>query len=109
MESKYLLITNIPSLNLDSSLVKLFATYGKIEEHRPLHEYPTEQFCDAFLIKFVKIQNARCAKIKLDNYGFFGGVLHVCYAPEYESLDDLRDKIIERKFIVSLKCQKYGT
>ncbi len=108
MESKYLLDTNIPSLNLDSSLVKLFATYGTIEEHRPLHEYPTEQFCDVYLIKFFKIQNARCAKIKLDNYGFFGAILHVCYAPEYESLDDLRDKINERNFIVSVKCKKYG-
>ena len=50
----------------------------------------------------------RCAKIKLDNYNFFGANLHVCYAPEYETLDDLRDKINERKYIVSVKCKKYG-
>ena len=44
----------------------------------------------------------------MDNYNFYGGILHVCYSPEHESLDDLRDKLNERKFIVDLKCKKYG-
>ena len=58
-ESKYLLITNIPSINLDSQLRKLFETYGTIEEHKPLHDYPCEEHFDAYLIKYVKIQHAR--------------------------------------------------
>ena len=35
--------------------------------------------------------------------------MHVCYAPEFESLDDVRQKLNERKCIVSLKCKKYGS
>ena len=46
--------------------------------------------------------------MKLDGYNFFGSSLHVCYAPEYESVDDLRDKMNERKYIVNVKCNKYG-
>ena len=64
-ESKYLLITNIPSVNLDVHMTKLFETYGTIEEHKPLHGYPSEPFCEAFLIKFCKIQNARYKKFAI--------------------------------------------
>ena len=107
-ESKYLVVTRIPAVNLDSKLDKLFETYGAVEEHKPLHDYPCEQFFEAYLIKFAKVQHARIAKIKLDDYNFYGSILHVFYAPELESLDDLREKISERKFIVSVKCEKYG-
>ncbi len=44
----------------------------------------------------------------MDNYCFYGKNLHVCYAPEFESLDDVQEKLNERKYIVSVKCQKYG-
>jgi RNA-binding protein 48 len=73
-----------------------------------LHEYPSDEFHEAVLIKFSKIQNARCAKIKLDKYNFYGNCLHVCYVPEYESTDDLREKLNERKNVVHAKCSKYG-
>ena len=108
LESKYLIVTNIPSLNLDKPLIKLFEVYGAIEEHKPLHDYPSPKFFEAHLIRYQKIQNARCAKIKLDDHNFYGSILHICYAPEHETLNDLRDKISERKYIVSIKCQKYG-
>ncbi len=49
----------------------------------------------------------RVAKIKLDDYNFYGGLIHVCYAPEHETIEDVREKISERKFIVDLKCKKY--
>lgn len=44
----------------------------------------------------------------MDNYNFMGQNLHVCYAPEYESVDDLREKLDERRQAVLEKCQKYG-
>jgi hypothetical protein len=31
---------------------------------------------------------------------FLGSILHICYAPECENLDDLRDKLLERRTIV---------
>ena len=33
----------------------------------------------------------------MDNRSFFGGLLHVFYAPEYESEEDTQLKLIERK------------
>ena len=33
--------------------------------------------------------------------------MHVVYAPEFESIEDLREKLDERRFIVELKCKKY--
>ncbi len=125
-------MTKIPAIAVHLELVKLFKIYGEIEDYKILDDYPSEEFTDTILLKFAKIQNARqlmdlinnvniknlslflyfvfqrTAKLKLDNYNFFGKVLHVCYAPEFESIDDVRQKINERKFIVSFKCKKYG-
>lgn len=58
-ESKYLLVVNIPSIGVHNELVKLFSTYGNIDEHKILDEYPCEKFCETILIKFAKIENAR--------------------------------------------------
>ncbi len=50
----------------------------------------------------------RIAKIKLDDWNFYGNNLHVFYAPEFETIDDVREKLKERREIVASKCQKYG-
>jgi len=47
----------------------------------------------------------RHGKKKMDNRSFFGGMLHVFYAPEYESEEDTRGKLAERKRVVLRKCQ----
>ena len=39
---------------------------------------------------------SRTAKRKLDDTSFMGGILHVCYAPEFESIQDTRAKLDER-------------
>lgn len=33
----------------------------------------------------------------LDDRSFYGGVLHVCYAPELETLAQTKNKLIQRK------------
>lgn len=33
----------------------------------------------------------------IDDKNFFGGVLHVCYAPELESLSETRQKLTQRE------------
>lgn len=58
-ESKYLLVTKIPSIGAHNDLVKLFALYGEIDEHKMLDEYPGDEFDETILIKFAKIPNAR--------------------------------------------------
>jgi hypothetical protein len=45
----------------------------------------------------------RIAKRKLDDYSFMGGVLHVCYAPEYETVADTREKLNERQSTIENK------
>lgn len=33
----------------------------------------------------------------LDTKNFYGGVLHVCYAPEFETITELKDKLLQRQ------------
>lgn len=106
-ESKYLLIEGVPAVGASKELIELFALYGEVEEYRLLDDYPAEQFTEVYWIKYRKIQAARFGKRKLDNRSFFGGQLHVCYAPEYESVDDTREKLNERRRMVARKCREY--
>ena len=39
---------------------------------------------------------------------FYGGVLHVCYAPEYETVDETRWKLQERRITIARKCRQLG-
>lgn len=55
-----------------------------------------EQFTDVYRIVFDKLEHARRAKKFSDAKNFYGGVLHVSYAPECESVDDLRQKLQQR-------------
>lgn len=105
-ESKYLLVQNIPIVNATQELLQLFALYGEIDEYRLLKDYPREQFTEVYWIKYKRIQSARFGKKKLDNRSFFGGLLHVCYAPEYETVDDVREKLNERKRLIARKCKE---
>ena len=47
----------------------------------------------------------RFAKKKLDNKSFFGGILHVCYAPEFETVNDTREKLQERRKVIAKKTR----
>ncbi|XP_067648796.1 RNA-binding protein 48-like [Haliotis asinina] len=107
-ESKYLLVQGVPAVGGCAELVKLFAVYGAIEEYRILDDYPAEEFTEVYLFKFKKIQSARFAKKKLDDYSFFGGVLHVCYAPEFESVDETREKLQDRRKVIAAKLRQHG-
>ncbi|XP_077159049.1 RNA-binding protein 48 [Paroedura picta] len=97
LESRYLLIQGVPALGVMKELVELFALYGTIEEYNPLDDYPSEEFTEVYLIKFQKIQSARVAKRKLDERSFFGSLLHVCYAPEFETVQETREKLQDRR------------
>ena len=49
---------------------------------------------------------ARMCKRKLDDQPFYGGTLHICYAPEYESTEDTRLKLQERRKDVARRLRK---
>lgn len=68
-----------------------------------MDEYPSEEYCDVYWIKYLRIPSARLAKKKLDNWSFYGKCLHVCYAPEYESINETRFKLAERKKMIHQK------
>lgn len=64
-------------------------------------------FTECYHVHYAKIQSARIAKRQLDNRSFYGGVLHVCYAPERESVEDTRAKLLQRSKDVLSRL--YGT
>ncbi|XP_059113315.1 RNA-binding protein 48 [Peromyscus eremicus] len=101
LESQYLLIQGVPAVGAMKELVERFALYGAIEQYNALDEYPAEEFTEVYLIKFVKLQSARIAKKKMDEQSFFGGLLHVCYAPEFETVEETRKKLEERKAYIA--------
>ncbi|XP_026958249.1 RNA-binding protein 48 isoform X1 [Sagmatias obliquidens] len=101
LESRYLLIQGVPAVGAMKELVERFALYGAIEQYNALDEYPAEDFTEVYLIKFLNLQSARIAKRKMDEQSFFGGLLHVCYAPEFETVEETRKKLQERNAYVA--------
>ncbi|KAK4841355.1 hypothetical protein QYF36_003143 [Acer negundo] len=88
---------NVPAIGCGDDLLKLFASYGDIEECKPMDAEDCEQFTDVYWIKFRLVSNARFAKRKLDRFVFFGNRLDVSYAPQFESLADTKDKLESRR------------
>ena len=108
-ESKYILIQNLPSIggSLEQLLPEL-NRFGTVEQHYRLDEYQSEEndpFLDTVLVKFQRIDHARRCKISFDDRNFLGANLHICYAPEFETIDDLREKLDERRKIVQHKSE----
>ncbi|ORX76266.1 hypothetical protein BCR32DRAFT_296350 [Anaeromyces robustus] len=96
-ESRYLIVSNVPTLGITKELIELFALYGPIEEYRFLDEHDnTTSYFDTYWIKFKNISQARIARRKLNKYVFYGSPLKVEYSPESETEDDIRLKMEDR-------------
>ncbi|CAG8456605.1 1614_t:CDS:2 [Acaulospora colombiana] len=104
--NRYLVVENVPALNLKKELLELFALYGTIEEYRYMDDYLCEEFTDVYWIKFQSIAEARVAKRKADDHVFFGSNLRVRYGPEYESIEDTRQKLDDRRKVIDIKTQE---
>uniref|UniRef100_T1JII2 RNA-binding protein 48 n=1 Tax=Strigamia maritima TaxID=126957 RepID=T1JII2_STRMM len=104
-ESKYLLIQGVSSVGAKNELENMCSEYGVIDELNVLDDYPSEEYTEAYCVKYKEIHNARFAKRKLDDRSFFGGTLHVCYAPEFETMTDTREKLNERRKIIAAKTK----
>ncbi|PKI44346.1 RNA-binding protein 48 [Punica granatum] len=96
-ESRYLIVRNVPALGCGDELLKLFATYGDIEECKPMDAEDCEPYTDVYWIKFRLVCNARFAKRKLDEFVFLGNRLQVSYAPQFESLAETKEKLESRR------------
>ncbi|RIB08119.1 hypothetical protein C2G38_2252210 [Gigaspora rosea] len=106
-ESRYLVVENVPALGLSKELLELFSLYGTIEEYRYLDDYPCEKFTDVYWIKFQSIAEARVAKRKVDDHSFFSSYLRVRYGPEYETIEDTRQKLQDRRKVVAIKTREH--
>ncbi|XP_040909306.1 RNA-binding protein 48 [Toxotes jaculatrix] len=105
LESRYLMVQGVPAIGVMTELIQLCALYGAVEEYKPLDEYPAEDFTEVYLVKFQKLTSARAAKRHMDEKSFYGGVLHVCYVPEYETVEDTRLKLQDRRRYVMRAAQ----
>ncbi|KAK4758858.1 hypothetical protein SAY87_020159 [Trapa incisa] len=96
-ESRYLIVRNVPALGCGDELLKLFTTYGDVEECKPMDAEDCAPYTDVFWVKFHLVCNARFAKRKLDEYVFLGNRLQVSYAPHFECLADTKEKLEFRR------------
>jgi RNA-binding protein 48 len=100
-ESKYLLVQRLPSIaGALEQLLGHVQQYGMIDQHFRMDDYPSDddpQFFDTVLLRFVRLDQARRCKHFCDELNFLGSTLHICYAPECETLDDLREKLQLRR------------
>ncbi|CAI9775382.1 unnamed protein product [Fraxinus pennsylvanica] len=96
-ESKYLIVRNVPSLGCGDELLKLFSTYGQVEECKPMDAEDCEPYTDVYWIKYYQVDNARFAKRKLDEFVFLGNRILVSCAPQYETLSDTKEKLEGRR------------
>uniref|UniRef100_A0A6M2DMX2 RNA-binding protein 48 n=1 Tax=Xenopsylla cheopis TaxID=163159 RepID=A0A6M2DMX2_XENCH len=104
-ESVHLLIFGVPKINLRTELKNLCQKYGDLGVIAVTNEYEVELFTECYHVSYEHIQSARIAKKKLDNSSFYGGILHVCYAPEYETLEETRAKLLQRRKDVFFKVK----
>lgn len=95
-ESQHLFIYGVPSINLKAELRAMCVRYGQILNMRVVNNHETEMFTECYHVQYEYIQSARIAKRFLDNRSFYGGLLHVCYAPEYETLEETKKKLFQR-------------
>ncbi|KAJ8971099.1 hypothetical protein NQ314_000881 [Rhamnusium bicolor] len=73
---------------------------SKLKEHHKQQDLCTTRpaYRQGRNLTAVKVYtSARIAKRLLDTKSFYGGILHVCYAPECESVQETKTKLLQRK------------
>eukprot|EP01116_Phalansterium_solitarium_P010430 TRINITY_DN2518_c0_g2_i1.p1 TRINITY_DN2518_c0_g2~~TRINITY_DN2518_c0_g2_i1.p1 ORF type:complete len:328 (+),score=100.05 TRINITY_DN2518_c0_g2_i1:154-1137(+) len=100
-ESRYVLVEDVPALGVERELLQLMALYGPIDEYRRLDQHPTaDAFNDVYWLQYRQLSDAQNAKRRTDDTVLVGKRLRVSYAPQFESIDDTRHKLAERRRIV---------
>lgn len=101
-----MLLCGIPALKLESEVERLVHSYGEVKAIELATEYPSEEFTDTYHIHYARIQSARVAKRIIDNKNFYGGLLHVFYVPELETVTETRAKLIQRRKEVARQIKR---
>ncbi|XP_025423024.1 RNA-binding protein 48 isoform X2 [Sipha flava] len=105
-ESQHLIIRGVPSIDLHDEVKKLCQRYGNVLNIRQVQFEDQEEFTHSFHVTFARIQAARFGKKQMDTKNFFGGILHVCYAPELETIEQTRYKLQTRVIEVTKHINK---
>lgn len=100
------MICGVPQLQLRQEIKKLVFPYGIVKKVHVVPDYPTEEFTEAYHIHYEDIRSARIAKHFLDGKNFYGGILHVFYVPELESIGETRIKLMQRCKDVSVRIKR---
>ena len=110
------MIRNIPPSNVINELIQRLALYGTIQEYDIVTNLPSAPFTQTVWVKYELISSARfiheeglilsLAKYKLNKSSFFGQDLWVQYAPEYESREDVQQKLDSRKIAVLQRLEE---
>jgi RNA recognition motif-containing protein len=101
-------VENVNTKADPEELVRQFALYGEVTEWSMLEDEPSESYTDAYRITFKNIGDARFARRKLHKISFVGLDLKVTYACELETVEDVRQKLQERRDVVGRKVAFYS-
>lgn len=124
-ESRYVLVRNIPALGVIDDLLKRLSLYGKVCEYRMLDhadDLPNDddddsdanakhcrddddRFTDAVWIQYETVNNARHAKVRAVQKPFFGSMLHIAYAPQFETRGDTMRKLTQRRELLQRRAR----
>uniref|UniRef100_A0A336JZT5 CSON006045 protein n=1 Tax=Culicoides sonorensis TaxID=179676 RepID=A0A336JZT5_CULSO len=111
-ESRHLYIFGVPRINLKNDLKRLLEKCGTITHIENISDEITkagvklELFTDCFHVRFEKEESARKAKRFNDARNFMGGILHISYAVERETVDETRAKLNKRRMEVKFRIKK---
>eukprot|EP00736_Rhodelphis_marinus_P007232 Rmarinus@m.24298 len=106
-ESQYVKISGVPALKLQPELLRLLEGYGEIEECVKVDNSPeSPEFSETFRVKYSAVGMARYAKQKFSRRTFYGGNLRVSYAPEYETIQETKNKLRYRRVMVLKKLKE---
>ena len=110
------MIRNIPPSNVINELIQRLALYGTIQEYDIVTDLPSAPFTQTVWVKYELISSARfvheewlmpsLAKYKLNKSSFFGQDLWVQYAPEYETREDVQQKLDSRRIAVLQRLEE---
>lgn len=78
-------------------LKRLCSKYGHVLSIHVVADAVNEPFTECFHVQYQRIQSSRIAKRLLDAKSFYGGILHVCYTPENETMQETKAKLLQRK------------
>lgn len=92
-ESMYLLIFGVPSIDLLNPLKERIQQIESMHQFHKVTHPESEAFTETYIAKFGSVNSARNVKRRLDDSPFYGGFLHIVYAPEFESVAECRVKM----------------